>query len=84
MTLSQFLRDYLYIPLGGNRHGRILRYVNLMLTMALGGLCMVPPGRLSSGACCTAPISASTTPGTILDRRSRRASRRRLILQRSS
>jgi alginate O-acetyltransferase complex protein AlgI len=38
MTLSQFLRDYLYIPLGGNRHGRTLRYVNLMLTMALGGL----------------------------------------------
>jgi alginate O-acetyltransferase complex protein AlgI len=38
MTLSQFLRDYLYIPLGGNRHGRILRYVNLMITMLLGGL----------------------------------------------
>jgi alginate O-acetyltransferase complex protein AlgI len=38
MTLSQFLRDYLYIPLGGNRHGRVLRYVNLMLTMLLGGL----------------------------------------------
>jgi alginate O-acetyltransferase complex protein AlgI len=38
MTLSQFLRDYLYIPLGGNRHGRLLRYVNLMVTMALGGL----------------------------------------------
>ncbi|HEV7635928.1 MAG TPA: MBOAT family protein [Bradyrhizobium sp.] len=38
MTLSQFLRDYLYIPLGGNRHGRILRYVNLMITMVLGGL----------------------------------------------
>jgi D-alanyl-lipoteichoic acid acyltransferase DltB (MBOAT superfamily) len=38
MTLSQFLRDYLYIPLGGNRRGRSLRYVNLMLTMALGGL----------------------------------------------
>jgi len=38
MTLSQFLRDYLYIPLGGNRCGRVLRYVNLMLTMALGGL----------------------------------------------
>jgi alginate O-acetyltransferase complex protein AlgI len=37
MTLSQFLRDYLYIPLGGNRHGRLTRYVNLMLTMALGG-----------------------------------------------
>jgi alginate O-acetyltransferase complex protein AlgI len=38
MTLSQFLRDYLYIPLGGNRGGPALRYVNLMITMALGGL----------------------------------------------
>jgi D-alanyl-lipoteichoic acid acyltransferase DltB (MBOAT superfamily) len=38
MTLSQFLRDYLYIPLGGNRRGRTLRYVNLMITMLLGGL----------------------------------------------
>jgi alginate O-acetyltransferase complex protein AlgI len=38
MTLSQFLRDYLYIPLGGNRHGATLRYVNLMITMLLGGL----------------------------------------------
>src|SRR6202048_365528 len=38
MTLSQFLRDYLYIPLGGNRHGRTLRYVNLKITMVLGGL----------------------------------------------
>jgi alginate O-acetyltransferase complex protein AlgI len=38
MTLSQFLREYLYIPLGGNRHGRVLRYVNLMITMLLGGL----------------------------------------------
>jgi D-alanyl-lipoteichoic acid acyltransferase DltB (MBOAT superfamily) len=38
MTLSQFLRDYLYIPLGGNRRGRMLRYVNLMITMLLGGL----------------------------------------------
>src|ERR1700733_6779092 len=38
MTLSQFLRDYLYIPLGGNRHGRVLRYVNLGITMVLGGL----------------------------------------------
>ena len=38
MTLSQFLRDYLYIPLGGNRHGRLQRYVNLMITMLLGGL----------------------------------------------
>jgi alginate O-acetyltransferase complex protein AlgI len=38
MTLSQFLRDYLYISLGGNRRGRLLRYVNLMITMLLGGL----------------------------------------------
>jgi alginate O-acetyltransferase complex protein AlgI len=38
MTLSQFLRDYLYIPLGGNRHGSVLRYVNLAITMLLGGL----------------------------------------------
>ena len=38
MTLSRFLRDYLYIPLGGNRHGRVWRYINLMLTMLLGGL----------------------------------------------
>src|ERR1700761_3796030 len=38
ITLSQFLRDYLYIPLGGNRRGRVLRYVNLMVTMVLGGL----------------------------------------------
>lgn len=38
MTLSRFLRDYLYIPLGGNRHGTGRRYVNLLLTMTLGGL----------------------------------------------
>jgi len=38
ITLSRFLRDYLYIPLGGNRHGPNRRYVNLMLTMLLGGL----------------------------------------------
>ncbi len=38
MTLSQFLRDYLYFPLGGNRLGTFRRYINLMLTMVLGGL----------------------------------------------
>jgi len=38
MTLSAFLRDYLYIPLGGNRKGVPRRYMNLMLTMLLGGL----------------------------------------------
>ena len=38
MTLSRFLRDYLYFALGGNRHGEFRRYVNLFLTMLLGGL----------------------------------------------
>jgi len=38
MTLSRFLRDYLYIPLGGNRKGKARRYVNLLLTMVLGGI----------------------------------------------
>jgi alginate O-acetyltransferase complex protein AlgI len=38
MTLSRFLRGYLYIPLGGNRHGTARRLLNLMLTMLLGGL----------------------------------------------
>jgi alginate O-acetyltransferase complex protein AlgI len=38
ITLSQFLRDYLYVPLGGNRKGPARRYINLMLTMLLGGL----------------------------------------------
>ncbi len=37
MTLSRFLRDYLYIPLGGNRRGPARRYANLMATMLLGG-----------------------------------------------
>ncbi|MCT7626486.1 MBOAT family O-acyltransferase [Aliarcobacter butzleri] len=38
MTLSRFLRDYLYIPLGGNRKGNIKTYVNLITTFLLGGL----------------------------------------------
>lgn len=38
MTLSAFLRDYLYFPLGGNRKGPARRYLNLMITMLLGGL----------------------------------------------
>ncbi len=38
MTLSRFLRDYLYFALGGNRLGRARRYLNLMITMLLGGL----------------------------------------------
>jgi D-alanyl-lipoteichoic acid acyltransferase DltB (MBOAT superfamily) len=38
MTLSRWLRDYLYIPLGGNRNGERATYRNLMITMVLGGL----------------------------------------------
>jgi D-alanyl-lipoteichoic acid acyltransferase DltB (MBOAT superfamily) len=38
ISLSLFLRDYLYFSLGGNRHGTARRYFNLMLTMLLGGL----------------------------------------------
>ena len=38
MTLSRFLRDYLYIPLGGNRQGTFAQYRNIMITMFLGGL----------------------------------------------
>ncbi|MEX2649570.1 MAG: MBOAT family protein [Alphaproteobacteria bacterium] len=38
MTLSRFLRNYLYYPLGGNRSGEGRRYVNLMIVMLLGGL----------------------------------------------
>ena len=38
MTLSRFLRDYLYIPLGGSRLGESRRHINLMITMLLGGL----------------------------------------------
>ena len=38
MSLSFWLRDYLYKPLGGNRHGRLTTYRNLMITMLLGGI----------------------------------------------
>lgn len=38
ISLSSWLRDYLYIPLGGNRRGAVRTYLNLMITMLLGGL----------------------------------------------
>ena len=38
LSLSSWLRDYLYIPLGGNRRGTVRTYINLMLTMLIGGL----------------------------------------------
>ena len=37
ISLSSWLRDYIYIPLGGNRKGKVRQYVNLMLTMLIGG-----------------------------------------------
>ena len=38
ISLSTWLMEYLYIPLGGNRKGKVRNYVNLMLTMVIGGL----------------------------------------------
>jgi len=38
ISLSSWLRDYLYIPMGGNRHGKLRQNINLMITMVLGGL----------------------------------------------
>ena len=38
ISLSSFLRDYLYVPLGGNRKGHVRTYINLALTMLIGGL----------------------------------------------
>jgi alginate O-acetyltransferase complex protein AlgI len=38
ISLSSWLRDYLYIPLGGNKVGKVRQYMNLMITMLLGGL----------------------------------------------
>lgn len=38
ITLSNFLRNYIYIPLGGNRKGEVRRHTNLMVTMLIGGL----------------------------------------------
>lgn len=38
MTLSHFLRDYIYIPLGGNRRGHLSKYFNILVTVLLGGL----------------------------------------------
>ncbi len=38
ISLSSWLRDYLYIPLGGNRNGKVKQYINLIITMLLGGL----------------------------------------------
>ena len=63
MTLSRFLRDYLYIPLGGNRHGRVRAMCNSSSPCCLAASGTARAGRLLSGARCTACISASITRG---------------------
>ncbi|MFS8117881.1 MAG: MBOAT family O-acyltransferase [Microcoleus sp.] len=37
ISLSEWLRDYVYFPLGGNKYGKLRKYVNLLMTMAIGG-----------------------------------------------
>ena len=49
ISLSTFLMEYLYIPLGGNRKGKVRTYLNLMITMFLGGYGMVRHGVTQSG-----------------------------------
>ena len=75
MTLSRFLRDYLYVPLGGNRKGVSRRYVNLMLTMVLGGLW--------HGASCTFVIWGALHGGYLLINHAWRAMRQRLGMTRA-
>ena len=45
ISFSTWLRDYLYIPLGGSRKGRLRKYLNLMVTMVIGGLWHGPHSR---------------------------------------
>ena len=63
ISLSRFLRDYLYIPLGGNRpaHGGAMPTCWRPCCSAASGT--APDGRSSPGADCTAPFSSPTTPG---------------------
>ncbi len=60
MTLSTWLRDYLYIPLGGSRHGRLATLRNLMITMLLGGLWHGAQWTFVAWGDSTAPRSASS------------------------
>ena len=63
MTLSRWLRDYLYIPLGGNRGGTLLTYRNLMLTMVIGGLWHGAGWTFVVWGASTAPRCASSAGG---------------------
>ena len=60
ISLSDWLRDYLYIPLGGNRGGSVVTYRNLMLTMLLGGLWHGAGWCFYCGERCTVAISSSS------------------------
>ena len=75
MSLSFWLRDYPYIPLGGNRGGTLFVCRNLMITMLLGGLWHGPHGITSFGARCTGPRFALTGHGVRLPRASRSSGR---------
>jgi D-alanyl-lipoteichoic acid acyltransferase DltB (MBOAT superfamily) len=76
ISLSSWLRDYLYFPLGGNRKGTIRTYVNLMATMLLGGLWhganwrFVAWGGLHGFYLACEHLIRSLTGGTIWSRRS--------------
>ena len=79
ITLSFFLRDYLYIPLGGNRHGKLRPHFNLFITMLLGGLwhganwTFVIWGALHGGVCPS--IICGATASSRCSRRSHGRSR---------
>jgi D-alanyl-lipoteichoic acid acyltransferase DltB (MBOAT superfamily) len=68
ISLSSWLRDYLYISLGGNRKGRVRTYVNLMITMLLGGLWhgaswqFIVWGALHGGALCVHKLAMKLFP----------------------
>ncbi|HEX2731167.1 MAG TPA: MBOAT family O-acyltransferase [Polyangiaceae bacterium] len=70
ISLSSWLRDYLYIPLGGNRAGKLKQYRNLMLTMLLGGLWhgasinFVVWGALHGAALCVHKLWSERWPST--------------------
>ena len=70
ITLSAWLRDYLYIPLGGNRKGKFRTYINLMITMLSGwAYGMGQTGPLLFGVHCMAFIYGSKSSSRILENR---------------
>lgn len=66
ISLSSWLRDYLYISLGGNRKGKLRQYVNLIITMFWVVCGMEPRGISSCGACCTVWLWLCIKPGCSL------------------